>query len=126
MRPDGTGHFSADAPRGQFTTHLAQLRVISLDEDEDHEQVLGAAPVETDGSFYITVPADHPIRFELLGARGNVIHAQRSWIWVRPGEDRGCLGCHENKVRAITAGISCGAGGPGSAGRSAGRKSRPL
>jgi len=56
--------------------------------------------VESDGSFYIKVPADHPIRFELLSAKGAVIYAQKSWIWARTGEDVPCIGCHESKALA--------------------------
>jgi hypothetical protein len=89
---------SADAPRGRFTTPIARVRVLMLDEVNNRERVLGEAPVESDGSFYVSVPANHSVRFELLGTKGQVIRAQRSWIWVRPGEDRGCLGCHEDKA----------------------------
>lgn len=89
-------YVSADAPRGRFSQRIAKVRVIALSPNAQREKTLGDAPVEKDGSFYLRVPSDRPIRFELLGAGGAVIHAQRSWIWVRPGEDRGCLGCHEN------------------------------
>ncbi len=89
-------YLSADVPDGRFTTPIAKVRIITLDQPKDRERTLGDAPVEKDGSFYLRVPADRPIRFELLGANGNVIHAQRSWIWARPGEDRACLGCHED------------------------------
>jgi len=93
-------YLSADAPHARFTGHIARVRVITLEQDENHERVLGEAPVQTDGSFYIVVPADQPVRFELLSAKGSVIHVQKSWIWVRPGEDRGCLGCHESPALA--------------------------
>jgi hypothetical protein len=63
----------------------------------NQERPLGEASVEADGSFYIAVPPDQPVRFELLDAAGTVIRAQRSWIWSRPGEERGCVGCHEDK-----------------------------
>ncbi len=93
-------YLSADAPHGRWATRIAQVRVIMLDQGQARARVLGEAPVETDGSFYILVPADCPIRFELLDAKGTVIRAQRSWIWARPGEDAGCLGCHEDKALA--------------------------
>lgn len=91
-------YISADAPHGRLTGHIARVRVIALQPDHKSERVLGDAPVESDGSFYIKVPADHPIRFELLDTRGDVMHAQKSWIWARTGEDVPCLGCHENKA----------------------------
>jgi Hydrazine synthase alpha subunit middle domain len=87
-------YLSTAALRGRFAGHIARVRVIALELAQNHEQVLGEAPVEADGSFYVEAPADHPIRFELLNTKGVVIQAQHSWIWVRPGEDRACLGCH--------------------------------
>ncbi|MGC9291533.1 MAG: hypothetical protein ACP5EP_02275 [Acidobacteriaceae bacterium] len=92
-------YVSADAPHGRIATPIAQVRVVAL-EQGGREQTLGNAPVEKDGSFYIKVPADTPIRFALLDAKGRVIRAQKSWIWARPGEDRGCLGCHEDQALA--------------------------
>ena len=91
-------YLSAGAPHGRLAAHIARVRVIALQPDHHSEQILGEAPVESDGSFYIKVPADHPIRFELLSTRGAVIRAQKSWIWARTGEDVPCLGCHESKA----------------------------
>lgn len=62
--------------------------------------VLGEAPIETDGSFYLHVPADTPLRFELLDAAGRALAAQKSWIWQRRGEQRVCIGCHAGPERA--------------------------
>ncbi len=86
---------SADEPSGRIAAPLANVRVLILENGQ--ERSLGEAPVEADGSFYIAVPPDQPVRFELLDASGAVIRAQRSWIWSRPGEERGCVGCHEDK-----------------------------
>lgn len=91
-------YISADAPHGRLAGRIARVRVITLQPDHKSEKVLGEAPVESDGSFYIKVPADHPIRFELLDSKGGVVHAQKSWIWARTGEDVPCLGCHESKA----------------------------
>ena len=69
---------------------------------------LGQAPVERDGSFYVQVPADKPIRIELLNAAGRTVRAEREWFWMRPSEQRVCVGCHagperspENKVPEV-------------------------
>jgi len=62
--------------------------------------LLGQAPVEHDGSFYIEVPADHPLRIELLDASGSVVRAEREWFWMRPSEQRICVGCHTPPERA--------------------------
>ncbi len=91
-------YLSADAPHGRLTGRNARVRVIALQPDHHTERILGEAPVESDGSFYIKVPADRPIRFELLSPKGEVILAQKSWIWARKGEDVPCLGCHESKA----------------------------
>jgi Hydrazine synthase alpha subunit middle domain len=93
-------YLSADAPRGRLAAPIARVRVMALDPDYRSERVLGEAAVEKDGSFYIQVPADRPIRFELLGSSGRLIHAQRSWVWARNGEDMGCAGCHDDKAVA--------------------------
>ncbi len=61
---------------------------------------LGSAPVETDGSFYVHVPHDTPLRFELLDSSGRVVAAQKSWSWQRRGEQRVCIGCHAGPERA--------------------------
>ncbi len=92
-------YMSAEAPQARIGKSIAQVRVFVLG-PEHQERILGNAPVEKDGSFYMTVPADMPVRFALLDANGVVVREQKSWIWTRPGEDRGCLGCHENPAFA--------------------------
>ena len=91
---------SADAPNGRVASAIAQVRVITHDPGENQERILGQAPVEKDGSFYVEVPADQPVRFELLDASGKLLVAEKSWIWARPGEQRGCTGCHGDKALA--------------------------
>jgi Hydrazine synthase alpha subunit middle domain len=91
---------SADAPNGRVASAIAQVRVITRRSGEDHELILGQAPVEKDGSFYVEVPADQAVRFELLDADGKLLVAEKSWIWARPGEQRGCAGCHGDKALA--------------------------
>ena len=93
-------YISQDAASGRLAGRIATVRVLALQQPGNHERIVGDAPVESDGSFYATVPADVAIRFELLSAKGEVLHAQRSWIWVRNGEDRGCQGCHDSPALA--------------------------
>lgn len=93
-------YISQDVASGRLPGHIAKVRVLTLDQPRNRERIVGDAPVESDGSFYATVPADAPIRFELLGGKGEILHAQRSWIWVRNGEDRGCQGCHDSPALA--------------------------
>jgi hypothetical protein len=61
---------------------------------------MGAAQVEHDGSFFVKVPADKPIRFALLDAKGAVLGRERGWFWIRSGEQRICVGCHTGPERA--------------------------
>jgi hypothetical protein len=60
-------------------------------------RVLGTAPVHPDGSFYVEVPADVPVHFELLDADGRMVIHETEFNSVRPGETKGCTGCHENR-----------------------------
>ena len=89
---------SADDPKGRFSTSVARVRVMALDAGNGSESTLGEAPVEKDGSFYVAVPADRPVRFDLLDTNGQMVHAEKSWIWARPGEEHGCPGCHADKA----------------------------
>jgi hypothetical protein len=61
---------------------------------------LGEVPLEEDGSFYIEIPADTPLQLETLDAEGRVVRGPSDWIWVRPNERRGCIGCHEDREMA--------------------------
>ena len=63
-------------------------------------QVLGQTVVASDGSFYVEVPADRPIRMELLDAAGGSLRAEQHWFWMRPSEQRICVGCHAGPERA--------------------------
>ena len=71
-------------------------------------QLLGHTAVASDGSFYIEVPADRPLRIELVNAAGASVRSEEHWFWMRPSEQRVCVGCHtgperspENKVPEI-------------------------
>jgi hypothetical protein len=57
-------------------------------------RLLGTAPVEPDGSFFLQVPADQPLQIELLDASGKILKRQSGWFWMRRGEQRACVGCH--------------------------------
>ena len=62
--------------------------------------VMGTAPVESDGSFFVKTLADKPIRFALLDAKGAVVRQEHGWFWIRRGEQRICVGCHTGPERA--------------------------
>jgi hypothetical protein len=58
---------------------------------------LGIVDVEKDGSFYLKVLADTPFRIQTIDEKGDIINGPGSWIYLRPNERRGCVGCHEDK-----------------------------
>jgi len=60
-------------------------------------RVLGEAPVESDGSFFVNITGNIPFYIELLDEDKNSLHSMESWIWIRSKSQRGCIGCHENK-----------------------------
>lgn len=60
-------------------------------------RILGTTPVHADGSFYVEVPADVPLRFELLDEDGRMLVHETEFNSVRAGETKGCIGCHENR-----------------------------
>ncbi len=86
---------------------IASVRVYTRDASEG-PRPLGTARVEKDGSFYLRVPGDQPLKLELLDKSGNTIKKEAGWFWLRGGEQRVCVGCHagpetapENAVPAV-------------------------
>ncbi len=58
---------------------------------------LGTVPLAPDGSFSVEVPADTAIAFQAVDGEGRSELNEMSWIFVRPGERRGCVGCHQSR-----------------------------
>jgi hypothetical protein len=88
----GEGPNPVVAPPGT----IKHVRVI----EAQQRRILGIAPVEPDGSFHIRVPAETPITFQLLDADYLALRTQRTWTWVMGNENRGCVGCHEDRELA--------------------------
>ena len=118
-RPQPMGHMSAISPakkRGtilcldvNFTRPAAtasapvakaeRVRVLASScRGECHP--LGEITLQADGSFMAEVPADTPIGFEALSADGQVLRRLPPSLWVRPGENRSCVGCHQPHNRS--------------------------
>ena len=57
---------------------------------------LGKVDVEADGSFQLKPLADTPFRIITLDKNNNPVNGPCDWIWLRPNERRGCVGCHED------------------------------
>lgn len=60
------------------------------------DSTLGEVEVEEDGSFYLKVIADTPFQIQTIDENGRVLQDPCGWIWLRPNERRGCVGCHED------------------------------
>jgi len=67
----------------------------------EQRRIVGYAPCEEDGSFHIEVPADTTLALQMLDENGMSIETQLTWVWVRPGEKRLCVGCHESRELAL-------------------------
>jgi len=61
---------------------------------------LGTVPLAPDGSFSIEVPANTPLALQAVDAEGRSELNEMSWIYVRPGEQRSCVGCHHSRQSA--------------------------
>jgi len=85
-------NFTGYKPGGMNTNNrmAAMVEILGID------TTYGAVPVEIDGSVYLKIIADTPFRIRTLDKNGNVIAGPCSYIWLRPNERRGCVGCHED------------------------------
>jgi hypothetical protein len=79
---------------GSTGPRATRIRVFTKSPSAAH-CALGEVEVQPDGSFMAEVPADMPLGFEALDERGQVLRREPAMIWVRPGENRSCIGCHE-------------------------------
>ncbi|MFZ1072943.1 MAG: hypothetical protein WAO21_05850 [Verrucomicrobiia bacterium] len=91
-------NFSSDPVAGAMpvATHIRMLAETSPGKVSS----LGEVPVQTDGSFLAEVPADVPLGFETLDENGRVLRYEAPMFWVRPAENRACIGCHEPRNHA--------------------------
>jgi hypothetical protein len=84
---------------GDLKATPASVRLETMD-TQGHAVLNGIAPIESDGSFFVKVPGDKPIRFALLDQKGVVLRQERGWFYIRRGEQRICTGCHTGPERA--------------------------
>ena len=69
----------------------AKVQVLGMND------ILGETAVAEDGSFYLELTADRPVRFQTVDEKGEILRGPSSWMWVRPNERRGCTGCHQDR-----------------------------
>lgn len=80
-----------------LTTRSSHSHIVHV----GHETVeLGTVPLAADGSFFVEVPADMPLALQAVDAEGRSELNEMSWLYVRPGERRSCIGCHQPRQSA--------------------------
>jgi hypothetical protein len=99
---------NAYTSKDRFQSGSAALVRLYSRQPSGAEKLLGEAPVEADGSFYLRTPADQALRIELLNSARKSLRKEAGWFWLRRGEQRVCVGCHagpetspENAVPAV-------------------------
>jgi len=75
------------------TLGLIEARLIEV---MGPDSTYGTVRVEEDGSFQLKILADKPFRIRTLDEKGQTINGPCAWMWLRPNERRGCVGCHED------------------------------
>jgi hypothetical protein len=117
-RPEPAGHTTAvmpGAPRGTVLclnvndssepaadrnpAPAAELRVFAL-AGSGQQRTLGKVPVASDGSVLVYLPVGVPLGFDALDAQGHLLRHQPAFLWLQPGENRACVGCHEPRDHA--------------------------
>jgi hypothetical protein len=65
----------------------------------DGHSLFGEVPVAADGSFAARVPANVPVHMQLLDKFAVSVANEPVWVSGRPGENRTCGGCHEDRTK---------------------------
>jgi hypothetical protein len=92
-------NFSGDPEDGRNPAPAAGLRVFAL-VGPGRLRTVGEVPVDADGSVIVQLPPDLPLGLDTLDAGGHVLRHQPAFFWLRPGENRACIGCHEPRNHA--------------------------
>ncbi|MHC4169731.1 MAG: HzsA-related protein [Planctomycetota bacterium] len=71
--------------------------VVSMNTHLHIKRLHGIVPVESEGSAHFTVPADKNLFFQALDENFMEVQRMRTFINLRPGETRSCIGCHEQR-----------------------------
>jgi hypothetical protein len=79
---------------------LGQNAVISLNAHIYVKVLHGIVPVEADGSAHFVVPADRNLFFQAIDEDFMEVQRMRTFVNLRPGESRSCIGCHEPRNQA--------------------------
>lgn len=63
------------------------------------KRILGTVPVAEDGSAYFEAPPLRSLYLALLDEHDLSVKQMHSFITLQPGEQLGCIGCHESRTR---------------------------
>ena len=75
--------------------HAGHVPQVGHDFAGNARMYLGSVPVEEDGSASFTAPAKKPLYFQAIDEEGKAVQTMLSEVYLQPGENRGCVGCHE-------------------------------
>jgi hypothetical protein len=84
---------------------LGQNAVISMYAHIYVKVLHGVVPVEADGSAHFVVPADKNIFLQALDKDFMEVQRMRTFVNLRPGESRSCIGCHEPRNQTPSRGV---------------------
>jgi hypothetical protein len=90
---------SSEPAVGGNPAPAAELRVFTLP-GLGEQSTLGKVPVASDGSVLVYLPVGVPLGFDTLDAQGHLLRHQPPFLWLQPGENRACVGCHEPRNHA--------------------------
>ena len=62
------------------------------------KRVVGTVPVDESGSVAFEAPAGVPLQFQALDQNGMAVMTMRTFTHLQPGEQAGCVGCHEPRT----------------------------
>jgi len=77
-----------------------QASAVSGDGDVSIKKIHGLVKVHKDGSAFFTAPANRNLFFQALDENYMELHRMRTFLNLRPGETRSCIGCHEFRRNA--------------------------
>jgi hypothetical protein len=77
-----------------------QRAVVSYAADPAIKKMFGVATVHEDGSAFFTVPPEKNVFIQALDEDYMELQRMRTFINLMPGENRSCIGCHEQRTNA--------------------------
>ena len=86
----------------KWPDYLSDMPRVSRAGSVNARMLLGTVPVEEDGSAHFTAPARVPLYFQAVDEEGKAVQSMRSIVYLQPGENRGCIGCHEQAQTTLT------------------------